>query len=195
MNRPFELYKKVKCFVRNAFGKRFGMVHFERTAYWIKKLEPDADEALWIAAIAHDIERAFRPSGGEQTIREKETGYHHIDYLRHHQEEGAKIIESFLAQNGADQKLIDLVKMLISRHEEGGTRDQNLLKDADSISFFENNISYFLEHKIHEAGKENVVEKFKWMYQRITSKKAKKIAEPYYEKAMKDIKTVNSNSV
>ncbi len=191
MNRPFELYKKVRYFIRNAFKKRFGMDHFERTAYWIKKLEPDADEALMIAAIAHDIERAFRSSSGTQSKREKEIGYHHIDYLRHHQEAGAKIIESFLAQNGADKKLIDRVKMLVSRHEEGGTHDQNLLKDADSISFFENNISYFLEHKIHEAGKENVIKKFKWMYQRITSKNAKKIAKPYYEKAMKDIKKVN----
>ncbi len=187
MNTPLKLYEKVENFVRRSFGDRFGMDHFKRTAYWIKKLEPDADEALRIAAIAHDIERAFSPLGGDQSKREKETGFHHIDYLRHHQEEGAKIIERFLAQNSADKKLIERVKMLISRHEEGGTRDQNLLKDADSISFFENNISFFLEHKIYKAGKENVRKKFEWMYKRITSNKAKKIAEPFYEKAMKEI--------
>ncbi len=188
MNTPFELYEKVENFVRNAFGTRFGMDHFKRTVYWIKKLDPDADEALRIAAIAHDIERAFSPLGPDQGKREKEMGFHHIEYLRHHQEEGAKIIGSFLDKNGADKQLIDRVKMLISRHEEGGNRDQNLLKDADSISFFENNISFFLEHKIHQAGKENVRKKFEWMYQRITSDKAKKIVKPFYEKAMNDIR-------
>lgn len=182
-----ELYDKVESFVRESFGNKHGMVHFERTVYWIRHLKPDADEALLIAGIAHDIERAFRTSGGDQDKRSKEIGYHHVDFFRHHEEEGARIIGKFLEEHGADKDLIYRVKMLVSRHEEGGNSDQNLLKDADSISFFENNISHFLENKIHEAGKENIKKKFEWMYSRMSSKEAKEIVRPWYEKAMDDL--------
>ena len=34
------------------------MLHFDRTVYWLQQLRPDADGALLIAAISHDIERA-----------------------------------------------------------------------------------------------------------------------------------------
>lgn len=182
-----ELFDEVKKFVRESFGNRYGMVHFERTVFWIRQLKPDADEALLIAAIAHDIERAFSLSGEDQI---KKSGYCHIDYIRSHEVEGAKIIGNFLKEQNADKEVIERVKMLISRHEEGGTDDQNLLKDADSISFFENNIPFFLEHKIRDAGKENVRNKFEWMYSRITSKKAKDLAKQWYEKAMKDIEDI-----
>jgi len=33
--------------------------HHQRTIYWIKELEPNANEALLIAGMLHDIERAF----------------------------------------------------------------------------------------------------------------------------------------
>lgn len=33
--------------------------HAQNTLEWLLKLKPDADEALQIAALGHDIERAF----------------------------------------------------------------------------------------------------------------------------------------
>jgi len=77
--------------------------------------------------------------------------------------------------------------MLISKHEEGGNDDQNLLKDADSISFFENNVPLFLTKHVSEVGKEKVKEKFDWMFNRITSEKAKQIARQWYEEAIKKL--------
>lgn len=94
----------------------------------------------------------------------------------------------FLRKHGADKNLIDRVRMLISRHEEGGSEDQNLLKDADSISFFENNVDYFLTKKVLEVGKEKVREKFDWMFNRITFDKAKKIAKKMYQEAIRRLK-------
>jgi len=94
-----------------------------------------------------------------------------------------------LKKQSADEKLISRVKHLISKHEEGGDEDQNLLKDADSISFFENNVESFLTKK-DELGKEKVKEKFDWMFKRITSEKAREIARKWYEKALKDLKTI-----
>ena len=55
------LFEKTREFVKTSFNKNdTQMVHFDRTVYWIKELKPDVDEAYLIAAVGHDIERAFR---------------------------------------------------------------------------------------------------------------------------------------
>lgn len=143
-----------------------------------------------ISAVAHDIERASRTK--EQHQKKVEVGLTHPEFFRTHEEKGAEIIADFLKNEGTNQKIIDRVKMLVSRHEEGGNDDQNLLKDADSVSFFENNIPHFLSaKKIAEiGGKERTKTKINWMYERITSKKAKQIVKPWYDKAIKDLGTI-----
>jgi len=183
-----DLYKKSEQFVIDSFtklGKTSQIKHFEKTVYWIKHLKADADEALLISAIAHDIERAFR----KQDVKDKKHSHSYADpaFFRPHEERGAEIMAEFLRKEGAEQKLIDRVKMLVSKHEEGGNDDQNLLKDADSISFFENNVSTFLTKHVFEVGKEKVKEKFDWMFNRITSEKAKQIARSWYEEAIKKL--------
>lgn len=183
------LYQKSKQFVIDSF-KEIGkdqITHFERTVHWVKKLKPDADEALLIAAIAHDIERAYSKP---DILKIRKEGLRNKDFLYLHQVRGAEIMENFLEKEGADKKLIKRIKTLISKHEEGGNNDQNLLKDADSISFFENNINIFLTKWIGEIGKERVKIKFEWMHDRITSKKARKIVEPWYREAIKDLEQI-----
>ena len=68
-----KLYDKVEKFVEKSYKGKFGMVHFKRTVYWIRELKPNADEAMLIAAIAHDIERAFRKERDSQTKKLKES--------------------------------------------------------------------------------------------------------------------------
>jgi len=186
-----ELYNKTEQFVKDSFtnkGKTHQIKHFLRTAYWVKQLEPDADEALLISAVAHDIERAFR----QKDVLEKKssTGFTDEEFLRPHEERGAEIIGEFLEKQGTKKELIQRVKMLVSKHEEGGNEDQDLLKDADSVSFFENNVQFFLPNKVEEFGKEKVKQKFDWMYNRISSEKAKQIVKAWYEKAIKDLESV-----
>ncbi len=180
------MYSKVEKFVFDSFkaiGKSDEMPHFTRTVYWLKVLVPNADEALCVAAIAHDIERAFRQN---DTIQKKlSAGFLDPEFLRLHEERGAEIIADFLETLPADKQFIERVKMLVSRHEEGGNDDQNVLKDADSISFFEMNTASFLEHASREVGMEMVRKKFDWMYSRITSDTARKIAEPLYGDAIR----------
>lgn len=53
-----DLYKKVEQFVRESSPKSGR--HAFRTVFWMKKIYSQADEVMLIAAIAHDIERAFR---------------------------------------------------------------------------------------------------------------------------------------
>ncbi len=183
------LYQKTEQFVIGAFTevKKESLIkHLQRTAYWAKKLNPNADEALLIAAIAHDIERAYEKNSPEE---KKGFDYTNTAILRQHEKKGAKIMENFLKSQNADQQLIKKVKMLISRHEEGGNKEQNLLKDADSLSFFENNIPLFLE-KAKKSSKEKIRKKFDWMFKRITLPKAKKIAQPWYKEAKKALEKI-----
>lgn len=171
-----DLYNKVEKFVVDAFmkvDKKNDVEHSKRTAYWIKKLKPDADEALLIAGVAHDIERAF--------YGDWKKGSFDPNALKKHQDLSAAEIEKFLIQENIDKKFIERVKMLVAHHEEGGDEDQNTLKDADTISFFERNFSNF----ISKTDKEQSKLKFDGMFNRTTSEKAKQIARPLYEKALK----------
>ena len=188
------LFTKVKKFVKESFRKcgfKEQIKHLERTVYWVKKLKPNADEALLIAAFVHDIETAFAWKKLQKNYKPK---FVDKNRLKKHQKEGAEIIGEFLEKQGANPEMVNRVKMLISKHEEGGNEDQDLLKDADSISFFENNVDMFLKIA-KKAGKEKVRQKFYWMYNRITSKKAKDIAKPWYRKAISDLNKLNKNKM
>lgn len=175
------LFLRVKKFIDKSFNFT-NTKHFERTVFWVQKLKPNASEALIIAAYSHDIERAFRKKNikTRKFVAGKE--------LKYHQKEGARIIYEFLTKNNADEKLAKKVQKLISKHEVGGSKDQNLLKDADSISYFETNA---MRHTtwVKEKGfsKKEIERKFNWMYERITSKEAKRLAFPHYQKALKSL--------
>jgi len=160
------------------------MLHFDRTLYWLKQLKPDADDALSISALGHDIERAFRDEKLGFTNSDK--SFINTKWLEYHSNEGARILGEFLTGQGVNSSLVDRVKHLISKHEVGGDDDQNLLKDADSLSFVENNAPIFLS-KIDKLGFDRVKEKFDWMYERISSAKAKDMAKPFYERMINEL--------
>lgn len=185
------IYKLVEHFVFESFrnaGREHEIRHLERTVYWLKQLYPDADEAIFVAAISHDIERAFRKE--TMSAKEKELGLINLDFFRIHEERGADIMAEFLKENNQSQEFIKTVHALISRHEEGGNKEQNMLKDADSLSFLENNIGYFVTDKVKSNGLKMVGEKIHWMYERITMPEAKELALPFYQDAVKMLNTI-----
>lgn len=184
-------YFKVKQFAIETFPQdeevnKVVVRHLKRTAYWVRQLKPEADEALLIAAVVHDIERAF-PNEDKCSLDEFKEGFEDPDYLRPHEKRSAEIAAEFLKAQGADESLVEQVKDLILHHELGGTEDQNILKDADSISFFENVADYFIEKRVSKLGKDVIRDKFNWMYSRITSEKAKETAGPMYENALREL--------
>jgi|SRR3989344_4883407 len=182
-----ELFEKARKFVEESFqGNKPQMLHFDRTVYWLQQLKPDADEAFLIAAVGHDIERATRM--GKEGLGRTDKGFLDKDDLTYHQERGAEIMGDFLEQNQVNTKLIERVKYLISKHEVGGDDDQNLLKDADSLSFVENNADFFIS-RLDKLGYEKIKEKFDWMFNRITDQKAKEIAKPFYENMIYQLET------
>lgn len=183
-------FELVKEFVNSSFAKSGhtnDLKHFERTVYWLKQLKPEADEADMIAAYGHDVERAFKNDAPQI---ESKKGFKDNYFLEHHPAEGARIIGEFLAKENASKQMLAKIKSLVSKHETGGTKEQDLLKDADSISFFENQVEHFLNNKVKETGKDKVKEKFDWMFNRISSEQAKEIAKPMYEEAIARLKNV-----
>jgi hypothetical protein len=157
------LSKTIK-YVDDLFGQKDE--HFVRSLYWVNQFEAHADEALQIAAYAHDTERALYPYNIRAFLLD-------ADVLKKHQENGAAAIYAFLLKENAAPDLALKV----------GTHEQNLLKDADSISYFETNSIKHTEWT-DKLSKEEIKAKFDWMYNRISLDSAKIIAKPLYEKVL-----------
>ncbi|MCL5094292.1 MAG: HD domain-containing protein [Patescibacteria group bacterium] len=178
-----ELYKKVEKFIEESFKEnapyRHTPIHLKLTAECLRELEPNPNEALLIAAVSHDIDRAF--------INHKfEKEFNNPDYLDYHQTTCAKIISDYLNDLKTDPRFIKEVANLISKHEIGGNKEENLLKDADSLSFFKGK-GYLGIIKRFTDNPSKVQRKVDWMYNRITSKKAKELAKPFYEDAIRKL--------
>jgi hypothetical protein len=179
-----DLFNKVREYIKSSANNEAQMLHFDRTVHWVKELRPDADEALLIAAIAHDVERCFRHP--TKDLENNNKRFTDVEHLIQHQEEGARIMGEFLEKQGADTKLIERVKHLITKHEIGGDEDQNLLKDCDSLSFVENNTQIFIP-RLEKLGYDKIKEKMDWMYNRISDSHAKELATPFYEKMIAEL--------
>lgn len=145
------------------------LAHAKSTRKWILKLKPDASYALQISALAHDIERGFEPDYYNETKENFD------DYKKHktiHSEKSAKIIVELLEKHGFDKEFISKVEHLVLKHELGGDSESNLLMDADSISFFEENFVQYYE----KYGKYKAKKKIRFTYDRM-SKKARKLVK------------------
>ncbi len=177
------MFEKVKKFVDDSFGKK--SKHFERTVYWLQQIKPDADESMLIAAYAHDIHRAFYGEPEADFYKDKELN--DKNYLIEHQEKGAEVVANFLRKNYYPEAEIKRVAEMVRLHEFGGTEEADVIKDADSVSYFEINALRHLE-KFKLLGPDKIKRKFDFMYNRITSDRAKELARPFYEEAIKQIK-------
>jgi hypothetical protein len=108
--------------------------HLLRTEHWLLELEPEASERLRIAAVLHDIERAFPAPG---TDWDSARDWDNPDYNRWHQDRCAEIASGWLRERGASPELVKEVEALIRVHEDGGWPEADLLQAADSLSFLD----------------------------------------------------------
>ena len=113
--------------------------HAENTLEWLFRLAPKAGEALQLTALAHDIERAIK---GQKVCR---SHYGNYDAFKAaHARNGADILRAILDECRVAQSTTDEACRLVTLHEVGGDPCSDLLKDADSISFFQVNMpSYY----------------------------------------------------
>ena len=147
-------------------------VHSKNTLNWLLKLKPDADEALQIAALGHDIERAI----DQRKVRRKD--FEHYDQFKAaHARNSAEILKEVMLDCGVDKTLVEQVYELVRRHEVGGDERSNLLKDVDSISYFEVNLS----HYYNRHGWDETKRRCLWGYKRLSDKMKILAAELTFE--------------
>jgi len=140
--------------------------HAENTLKWLFRLEPKADQALQIAALAHDIDRAV------ETRKVRRADFNDYDAFKAaHARNGAAILRAILQKCGVDGSVTDEACRLVGLHEAGGDPRSDLLKDADSISFFEVNMPMYYQRE----GWEETRRRCSWGYRRL-SVRMKKIA-------------------
>src|SRR5262245_14696357 len=85
--------------------------HLLRSLEWLDRIDPTASEAVRLATLTHDMERAF--PGPDQPISTK---LNDPVYYQAHSERSARIVSAWLAEVGADPKLICDVDRLIRVH-------------------------------------------------------------------------------
>jgi NADPH:quinone reductase-like Zn-dependent oxidoreductase len=149
--------------------------HLDRTLVWLLVLDPGASEALRLAAVLHDIERAFEPDD----VPPDGTDPASSAYTAWHQERSARVAGEWLAQQGAPPDLVDHVRRLVRVHEDGGDPEADLLQAADSISFLETQIDLFIGMvRDGRRSRAEAERKFRWMFERLRVPRAREIAAP-----------------
>ena len=117
----------------------YNSCHLLKTLEWLDRICPGSREAVRLAALTHDMERAF--PGADQPVSKTLSD---PVYYRLHSERSARIVGAWLRDNGSDETLTRDVEELIRKHEVGGSPEANLVQAADSLSFLETNIDLFL---------------------------------------------------
>jgi hypothetical protein len=107
------------------------------------------------------------------------------EFLRAHQEQGARIITDYLRNKGYNRINVQRVYNMVLHHEEGGEDESDLIKDSDSLSYFDTNVTKHIHKTSLVIGKDKIRRKIEWMFERISSSRAKEIARPKYEEALK----------
>ena len=150
--------------------------HLRRTRDWLLVIEPDADEALRLAALTHDMERHF-PGGplvDPSRFEPSDPGYNGA-----HQDRSAEIVAGWLREQGATDALADDVAHLIRRHELGGDHRQDLLQAADSLSFLETKRDLMLGWlRDGRCDLDRALRQPRWMFDRIRVERARALAQP-----------------
>ena len=162
-------------------------VHLLKALEWLDRVAPDSPEAIRLATLTHDMERAF-PGPDQPVVKTLSDP----DYERQHSLRSARIVGTWLREHHANETLVEHVEALIVAHEFGGWPEADLVQAVDSLSFLETNIELFLgfvrsgKHPAHEVRK-----KFNQMFGRIQVPRLKLLAEPLIERALEQLDAVD----
>jgi NADPH2:quinone reductase len=156
--------------------------HLERTREWVLVLDPEAGEALEIAAVIHDIERAF-PAGDDPFDPAAPPGADGYDEW--HQQRSADIGERWLREQRAPEELVADVGALIRAHESGGSPRADVLQAADSLSFLEVQTDLFIDMvRDGRLTRERAEQKLRLMQDRIRIPRAAELGAPRLSAAL-----------
>ena len=135
--------------------------HADNTLEWLLHLEPDAGDALQLAALAHDIDRA------DDVRKIKRADFDDYDAFKAaHARNGAEILRPILNACGVPRDIADEACRLVEVHEVGGDPRSDLLKDADSISYFDGNLPLYYQREGWAETKRRSL----WGYRRLSAR-------------------------
>jgi len=152
--------------------------HLVQSLVWLDRIAPGSSEAVRLATLTHDMERAF-PGSDQPSM----TGMTE-QYYRLHSDRSSRIVGEWLRRQSAAEALVSDVEALIRAHEVGGWPEASLVQAADSLSFLETNVDLFLG--FIDSGRftiDDVQRKFDFSYDRIQVPIAKALARPLLETA------------
>jgi hypothetical protein len=158
--------------------------HLARAGDWLLEIAPDAPEPLVIAAMLHDMERSI-PGG--PILDKQNMRWDDPEYNRAHSERSAAVVAGWLVGRGASREFVEGV-LPIREHELGGSPEGDLLQAADSLSWLEVNAK--LARRWVAEGQCDVPkarEKLQWMHDRIRHERARVIARPMLERALREL--------
>ena len=112
------------------------LAHAEMVTAWIERLDPDAGEALLLAARAHHIRRWEHPRSQEPPGRGGYLRWRTGLYKFH-----AEAASALLEDAGYDEETIARVAALVSRRAGLADPDGQALEDAVCLVFFETQLA------------------------------------------------------
>lgn len=145
--------------------------HAEDTLDWLLRLDPDADDALQIAALGHDIDRAV-----EERKVNREDFRDYDSFKAAHAKNSAIILKEIMDECNVPPYVANEVYRLVCCHETGGDPRSDLLKDADSISYFYTNLPLYYNRN----GRERALERSIWGYLRLSPKGRRIVQKIHY---------------
>jgi kynurenine formamidase len=162
--------------------------HMQRTLDWAVEIDPDASEAVRIAAVTHDAERAYPEGDWDSAVC-----WNDPEYNRWHQERCAQIVAGWLREQGASPELTAEVERIVLVHEEGGFPEADVVQAADSLSFLETMVHVIAEWvQSGRAPRENAEGKARHSLERISPAlaHAREEAEPLLAAALQRLAAV-----
>ncbi|MET0104429.1 MAG: DUF4202 family protein [Sedimenticola sp.] len=147
--------------------------HAENTVEWLVRLRPNANLALLLAALGHDIYRAI-----PDRVRCK--AFDDYDAFKAaHAERSAALLADIFSECGVEEAIAREACRLVRLHEVGGDPDADLLRDADSLSYFDVRLSSYYQRK----GYEETLHRCLWELRRLSPGAHKHLDEIAYPDA------------
>jgi len=164
-------YKRIKKYVlllvKDSPKNNFVYPHINYTEKWVVKLKDNTGFVLRVAALLHDIDRAFI----KNRTKNKNMG-HYKGYKLKHAIASCEIAKKILGRFNFSKKAVHKILFLIKHHEYGikdlkhpYRKDLDILIDADSLAFFEE-----LNNYLKAWGKKATKNKIEYTWVRLSDK-------------------------
>jgi len=133
--------------------------HSMNVREWLLKLQPDADEIQQLAALGHDIERAM-----PDRLKPEDFPEDYDAYKKAHAQRAGQILSQIVEEAGYGKESAERIAQLVAEAEfSSEDPDIQTLSDADSISYFDNNLPFYVGRNGH--GKKTK-DKIRFMFDR-----------------------------